>query len=232
MIFSAPVGGSPATRVAAVNLLTSLDFGGLVEARMMSLGVTSTVRLRRALRAGRGPVALAALMTAALAVSAVSGAAPDQTLPELRTVVSAGDPDWTVIWQASTSEDRGQFRLYSGPGLDSLQLVDIQQATPGLAGYRYRDGHTGVPGWYYQLRYVSSKGEELVLGSLRVEPVGLQSTPASIHLPAPVAKALPSGGPEFSLTSQQHVLPTNVAVADAARPEPDVPPPRCSQHEA
>jgi len=198
----------------------------------MTVGGTSAARLRRAIWAGREPLARAVLVIAVLAAIAAPAHALEQPLPELRRVVSASDPDWTVVWQASTAEDRGQFRLYSGPGLDSLQLVDIQQATPGLAGYRYRDGRTGVPGWYYQLRYVSSKGEELVLGSLRVDPVGLQSTPASIHLPAPVAKALPSTVPQFSLTSYRQSPPANLVVADHARPEPDVPPPRCSHQKA
>jgi hypothetical protein len=215
-----------------MNLLTLLDFGGLVEGPVMTGGGTSAARLRRAIWAGREPLARALLVIVTLAAIAAPAHALEQPLPELRRVVSVGDSDWTVVWRASTVEDRGQFRLYSGPGLDCLQLVDIQQATPGLAGYRYRDGRSGVPGWYYQLRYVNSKGDELVLGSLRVDPVGLQSTPASLHLPAPVAKALPSTGPQFSLTLQQHSLPINMVVADAARPEPDVPPPRCSQHEA
>jgi hypothetical protein len=214
-----------------MNLLTLNDFGGLVEVRVMTGGGMSAARLRRAIWAGREPLARALLMLVVLAAIAAPAYALDSP-PELRRVVSAGDPEWTVVWQASTSEDSGEFRLYSGPGLDSLQLVDIQQATPGLAGYRYRDGRTGVPGWYYQLRYVSSKGEELVLGSLRVEPVGLQSTPASLHLTAPVATALPAAGPEFSLTSDRQSPPASVAVADAAKPEPDVPPPRCSRHEA
>ena len=198
----------------------------------MTGGGTSAARLRRAFWAGREPLARALLVIAILAATAAPARALEQPLPELRRVVSFGDSDWTVVWRASTVEDRGQFRLYSGPGLDCLQLVDIQQATPGLAGYRYRDARSGVPGWYYQLRYVNSEGDELVLGSLRVDPVGLQSTPASIQLPAPVVKALASTVPQFSLTSQEHPLPTNMVVADAARPEPDVPPPRCSQHEA
>ena len=198
----------------------------------MTGGGMSAARLCRAIWAGREPLARALLVVVILAAIAAPAHALEQPLPELRRVVSFGDSDWTVVWRASTVEDRGQFRLYSGPGLDCLQLVDIQQATPGLAGYRYRDGRSGVPGWYYQLRYLNSKGEELVLGSLRVDPVGLQSTPASLHLAAPVAKALPSTGPQFLLTSLQQSLPTDVVVADAARPEPDVPPPRCSQHEA
>jgi hypothetical protein len=188
--------------------------------------------LRRAIWAGREPLARALLVIFILAAIAAPAHALEQPLPELRRVVSFGDSDWTVVWRASTVEDRGQFRLYSGPGLDCLQLVDIQQATPGLAGYRYRDARSGVPGWYYQLRYLNSKGEELVLGSLRVDPVGLQSTPASLHMPAPVATALPAAGPEFSLTSDRQSPPASVVVADAARPEPDVPPPRCSRHEA
>jgi len=192
----------------------------------MTGGGTSAARLGRAIWAGREPVARALLVIGILAAIATPTHALEQPLPELRRVVSFGDSDWTVVWRASTVEDRGQFRLYSGPALDSLQLVDIQQATPGLAGYRYRDARSGVPGWYYQLRYVNSKGDELVLGSLRVDPVGLQSTPASLHVPAPVAKALPAAAPQFSLTSQQHSLLINMVVADAARPEPDVPPPR------
>lgn len=194
----------------------------------MTGGGTSAARLCRAIWAGREPLARALLVIATLAAIAAPAHALEQPLPELRRVVSASDPEWTVVWQASTSEDSGQFRLYSGPGLDSLQLVDIQQATIGLAGYRYQDERSGVLGWYYQLRYVSSEGEELILGSLRVEPVGLQSTPASLHLTAPVATALPAAGPEFSLTSDRQSPPASVVVADAARPEPDVPPPRAA----
>ena len=216
-----------------MNPLTSLDFGGLLVVRVMIVGGTSAARLRRAIWAGREPLARALLVIVTLAAVAAPAHALEQPLPELRRVVSFGDSDWTVVWRASTVEDRGQFRLYSGPGLDSLQLVDIQQATPGLAGYRYRDARSGVPGWYYQLRYVNSKGDELVLGSLRVDPVGLQSTPASIHQVTPVAQALPAtAASEFSLVSVQQALPADMVVADAARPEPDVPPPRCSQHEA
>jgi len=216
-----------------MNPLTSLDFGGLLVVRVMIVGGTSAARLRRAIWAGREPLARALLVIVTLAAVAAPAHALEQPLPELRRVVSFGDSDWTVVWRASTVEDRGQFRLYSGPGLDCLQLVDIQQATPGLAGYRYRDARSGVPGWYYQLRYLNSKGEELVLGSLRVDPVGLQSTPASIHQVTPVAQALPAtAASEFSLVSVQQALPADMVVADAARPEPDVPPPRCSQHEA
>ncbi|PWB69102.1 MAG: hypothetical protein C3F15_15660 [Holophagae bacterium] len=193
----------------------------------------SAARLRRAIWAGREPLARVLLVIVALAAIAAPAHAREQPYPELRRVVSFGDSDWTVVWKASTAEDSGQFRLYSGPGLDCLKLVDIQQATPGLAGYRYRDGRSGVPGWYYQLRYLNSKGEELVLGSLRVDPVGLQSTPASIHQVAQVSTALPAATDfGFALSSLQQALPADMVVADAARPEPDVPPPRCSQHEA
>jgi hypothetical protein len=197
----------------------------------MILGGLSAARLRRAMRVGREPVARALLVIATV-VAVTAPAYALESPPELRRVVSAGDPDWTVVWRASTSEDSGQFRLYGGPALGSLQLVDIQPAALGPADYRYRDERSGVPGWYYQLRYLSSEGEELVLGSLRIDPVGLQPTPASIHLPAPVAKALPATGLQLSLTSDRHSPPASVVVADAARPEPDVPPPRCSRHEA
>jgi hypothetical protein len=215
-----------------MNPLTLHDFGGLVEARVMTGGGMSAARLCRAIWAGREPLARALLMIVVLVAIAAPAHALEQPLSELRRVVSAGDPEWTVVWQATTAEEHGQFRLYGGPALESLQLVNIQPAALGPAGYRYRDGRSGVPGWYYQLRYVGSEGEELVLGSLRIDPVGLQSTPASIHQPAPVAKALPSTGPQFALTSQQHALPANMVVADAARPAPDVPPPRCSHQEA
>ena len=199
----------------------------------MTGGGTSAARLRRAIWAGREPLARALLVVAALVAVTVPANALETPSPELRRVVSFGDSDWTVVWRASTAEERGEFRLSSGPGLDSLQLVDIQQATPGLAGYRYRDGRSGVPGWYYQLRYLNSKGEELVLGNLRVDPVGLQSTPASIHQPAPVANALPAAAaPGSALTSLELVLSADTVVADAARPEPDVPPPRRLQHGA
>ena len=192
----------------------------------MTGGGTSAARLCRAIWAGREPLARALLVIAILTAIAAPANALETPSTELRRVVSAGDPEWTVVWKATTAEEHGQFRLYGGPALESLQLVDIQPAALGPAGYRYRDGRSGVPGWYYQLRYVSSKGDELVLGSLRVDPVGLQSTPASLRVPAPVAKALPAAAPQFSLTSQQHSLLINMVVADAARPEPDVPPPR------
>ena len=198
----------------------------------MTGGGTSAARLCRAIWAGREPLARAVLLIVTLAAIAAPANALETPSTELRRVVSAGDPEWTVVWKATTAEEHGQFRLYGGPALESLQLVDIQPAALGAAGYRYRDERSGVPGWYYQLRYLSSKGEELVLGSLRVDPVGFQSTPASIHQPAPVAKALPSTGPQFALTCQQSVLPANTVVADAARPEPDVPPPRCFHQDA
>ena len=196
----------------------------------MTPGVMSGGRRRRALWAGRRPLALVVLVLAGMAVMAVPSAAFEQPTPELRRVVSFGDSDWTVVWRASTAEESGQFRLYSGPALESLQLVDIQQATRGLAGYRFRDGRSAIPGWYYQLRYVSSKGVELILGSLRVDPVGLQTTPVSIHVPAPVAQSLPAAiGFDFALISLEQALPADVVVANAARPEPDVPPPRRPQ---
>ena len=184
-------------------------------------------RLCRAMRVGREPVACVCLVIATLLVVTAPASALESP-PELRRVVSAGDPEWTVVWQATTAEEHGQFRLYGGPALGSLQLVDIQPAARGLAGYRFRDEHSGVPGWYYQLRYVSSEGEELVLGSLRIDPVGLQPTPASIFVPAPVAKAMPCTAPLLWLTSQRQSLPADEAVANSARPEPDVPPPRAA----
>jgi hypothetical protein len=50
---------------------------------------------------------------------------------------------------------------------------------------------------------------------------------------APVAQALPAtAASEFSLVSVQQALPADMVVADAARPEPDVPPPRCPRLEA
>ena len=197
----------------------------------MTGGGTSAARLCRAIWAGREPLARALLVIAILTAIAAPANALETPSTELRRVVSAGDPEWTVVWKATTAEEHGQFRLYGGPALESLQLVDIQPAALGPAGYRFRDERSGVPGWYYQLRYVSSEGEELVLGSLRVDPVGLQSTPASIHQPAPVAKALPSTGPQFALASHRQPPAADVMVADNARPEPDVPPPRCSRHE-
>jgi len=196
----------------------------------MTGGGMSAARLRRAIWAGREPLARLLLVIGILAVITAPAPALEQPLPELRRVVSFGDSDWTVVWRASTAEESGQFRLYSGPALESLQLVDIQQATRGLAGYRFRDGRSAIPGWYYQLRYVSSKGVELILGSLRVDPVGLQTTPVSIHVPAPVAQSLPAAiGFDFALISLEQALPADVVVANAARPEPDVPPPRRPQ---
>ncbi len=198
----------------------------------MTGGGMPAARLRRAIWAGREALARALLVIAILAAIAAPANALETPSPELRRVVSAGDPEWTVVWQATTAEEHGQFRLYGGPALESLQLVDIQPAALGPAGYRYRDERSGVPGWYYQLRYLNSKGEELVLGSLRVEPVGLQSTPASIHQSAPVVKALPSTGPQLALASHRQPPAADVMVADDARPEPDVPPPRCFHQDA
>ena len=165
-------------------------------------------------------------MLAAVTAVAVPASALQQAAPELRRVVSAGDPDWTVVWQATTAEGHGQFRLYGGPGLDSLQLVDVQQATPGVAGYRFQDGRVGVPAWYYQLRYVGPKGEELVLGSLRVDLIGLRPAPASVSVAAQLVTTLPSTGPPLALASRRQPPPPSIPVADGARPEPDVPPPR------
>ena len=167
-------------------------------------------------------------MLAAVTAVAVPAFALQQAAPELRRVVSAADPDWTVVWQATTAEGHGQFRLYGGPGLDSLQLVDVQQAAPGVAGYRYRDTRIGVPAWYYQLRYVGPKGEELVLGSLRVEVVGLRPAPASASVPAQVVTALPATGAPLTLASHRQPPPANVALAENDKPEPDVPPPRAA----
>jgi len=168
------------------------------------------------------------LTVAALAAIVAPAGALEQPPLELRRVVSAGDPDWTVVWQATTAEGHGQFRLYGGPGLDSLQLVDVQQATPGVAGYRFQDGIVGVPAWYYQLRYVGPKGEELVLGSLRVDLIGLRPALASANVPAQLVTTLPSTGPPLALASRRQPPPPSIPVADGARPEPDVPPPRAA----
>jgi len=199
-------------------------FGGLVQASVSVSGVTSGARPGRA--AGRGLVPRVLIVLAAVTAVAVPASALQQAAPELRRVVSAGDPDWTVVWQAATAEGHGQFRLYGGPGLDSLQLVDVQQATPGVAGYRFQDGRVGVPAWYYQLRYVGPKGEELVLGSLRVDLIGLRPAPASVSVAAQLVTTLPSTGPPLALASRRQPPPPSIPVADGARPEPDVPPPR------
>jgi hypothetical protein len=172
------------------------------------------------------------VVLAAVTAVAMPASALQQAAPELRRVVSAGDPDWTVVWQATTAEGHGQFRLYGGPGLDSLQLVDVQQATPGVAGYRFQDGRVGVPAWCYQLRYVGPKGEELVLGSLRVDLVGLRPASASVTALAQAATALPATGAPLMLASHRQPPPANAALADDDRPEPDVPPPRAAASSA
>lgn len=175
---------------------------------------------------GRATAFAVVVTTVVLAVSAPA-AGLDRVEPERHRVLSATHGEWTVFWHATTAEDRGQFRLYGGPSLDSLELVDVRPATRGPAGYRYRNGRTPVSGWYYQLRYITSEGRELVLGSLRVDVVGLQPSPASIVTLAPGGKALQAvAAPELVLSPEAGWMPADVPVADAPRPEPDVPPPR------
>lgn len=154
---------------------------------------------------------------------APAGSAP---LRESRRVVASSDSAWTVHWRARTSERGGQFRLYRGAGPDALQIVDIQQAAAGLNSYRFDDAPDGLARRYYQLRYVGSKGEELILASLRVETAGLQSTPGSLELPPPVAKALPAARPLLAVVRARQAPPSSTAPDEGDRPEPDVPPPR------
>jgi len=149
---------------------------------------------------------------------------------EIHEVAAAVDPTWTIHWQAKTSERGGQFRLYSGTDLDNLRIVDIQQAVAGFGGYRFRHASSGGSQSVYQLRYVTSAGRELVLANLRVHRVGLQQAPGSIgELPGPAAKALSETGVLLALICDPQELPTDVRLAEAQRPEPEVPPPRGHQ---
>lgn len=148
---------------------------------------------------------------------------------ETRQVTAAAEPAWTVHWRAKTNELGGQFRLYRGADLETLEIVDIQAAAAGLGSYRYRD----VPGeltWqYYQLRYVSSAGREVVLGLLRVDRVGLQHAPGTVvELSGFGAKALVEREPPWMASGARLPLPGDVTDHGSRRPEPEVPPPRGS----
>jgi hypothetical protein len=112
-----------------------------------------------------------------------------------------------------------------------MRIVDIQHAAPGLRGYRYRQSRGVSLVNYIQLRYVTSAGREVVLASVRVHHVELQRVPASfVELTGPGATALHENcnGAPFSSTSSPQALPKNYRLAEADRPEPEVPPPRAA----
>jgi len=142
-------------------------------------------------------------------------------------VVAAVDPAWTIHWQAKTSERGGEFRLYGGADAATLRLVDIQQAATGLGGYRFRNAAAGFSWSFYQLRYKTSTGHEVVLANVRVHQVGLHQAPGSVvEAPSSGGKAFSQTGAPFALAFRAQPLPTHVRLEESQRPEPEVPPPR------
>ena len=169
----------------------------------------------------------ATLLAVVLLPILTTTAAHPEPACDIHEVVASAASTWTVSWQARTSENGGQFRLYTGTDLDNLRIVDIQRATAGLGGYRYQDASSGASWSFYQLRYVTSSGREVVLANLRVHRVGLQHAPGSIgELPGPGAKALSESVSLLALTSDLQAPPSDVLLVQTKRPEPEVPPPR------
>ena len=179
-------------------------------------------RLFPALRRQAPIAALAAFL-----VVLVPGSAASEPLREIRRVVSSSDPAWTVHWQARISERGGQFRLYRGADPDNLVIVDIQQAAAGLNSYRFDDQPDGLARRYYQLRYVGSAGQEVVLARLRVDRTGLEPAPGTVlELAGPGAKALAEAAEPWSASFRRRPVRTEGTRSSGHPPLPEVPPPR------
>jgi len=145
---------------------------------------------------------------------------------DIRYHVVFGSRDWTVRWQAEAFEQGGLYRLYAGRSQHSLSLVDVQHAVRGIGSYQYSDGPDGSTQLYYQLRYVAPDGDELVLGTLRLDLEGVVPLPVSVELDGPGIKALHEVWSSLSLTSNRITQYRVAGLPKAEPPRPEVPPPR------
>jgi len=170
--------------------------------------------------------ALPLLVVSSFFAVASPAAAVAELPQDIRYHVVFGSRNWTVRWQARAFEQGGLYRLYAGQSRDSLRLVDVQNAVRGIGSYQFSDGPDGSTQLYYQLRYLIPDGEELVLGTLRLDLEGLGSLPVSVELGGPGLKALHEVWSPLSLASNRLVRTLEAGLPRAEPPRPEVPPPR------
>ncbi len=137
-----------------------------------------------------------------------------------------GQDGWTVRWQARTSDEDGVFRLYAGQCLGSLRVIDLQQANAGNGNYQYMGMPGGSASFFYQLRYVGNDGDEIVLGTMRVDLEGMGKSPATIDSGGRDLKALHEAWLQPALISKSRASIESTVLPEATAPEPEVPPPR------
>jgi len=128
-------------------------------------------------------------------------------------------------WSAGSVTNRGEWRIYRGPGLDDLEFVDSTPARYGQASYRFDARRPLIDREYFQLRYQTDDGSETVLATVLL--VGTELSTVMQPLPdgpAAAADTIDPGWEPPDVTSdlniQAYVLPPG------DRPEPAVPPPR------
>lgn len=170
--------------------------------------------------------ALPLLVLSSLLAVAAPAAATEELSREIRRNVVFGQRGWTVRWQARAFEQGGFYRLYVGRSQDSLRLVDVQHTVRGVGNYRYNDRLDGSARLYYQLRYVAPGGEELILGTLRLDLDGVGSIPASVWQERSDFKALHEEWSSLSLASTRLGEQPEAGLPKAESAQPEVPPPR------
>ncbi len=170
--------------------------------------------------------ALPLLVLSSLFAVASPAAATAQLSQEIRRNVVFGQRGWTIRWQARAFEPGGFYRLYVGQSQDNLRLVDVQQSVLGIGNYQYSDGPDGATQLYYQLRYVAQGGDELILGTLRLDLDGVGSLPASIGQDGSDFKALHEVGSPLSLVSKRLAHQPEAGLPKTESAQPEVPPPR------
>ena len=130
-------------------------------------------------------------------------------------------------WDAGSTTDRGEWRIYRGRGLDGLRLVDHAPARRGQIRYRYEARHPLDGREYFQLTYRDDDGGETVMATILL--VGTEFTSALPPLPDGPPPALFSTSPGWVSPGLQPDADGLSAISPLGdRPKPLVPPPRAA----
>lgn len=160
----------------------------------------------------------------------------DETSPEVRIpaadqqsfVLPTGHGSHHVVkWQARTNGTGGEFRLYHGENSASLQLAAVEQANHGENNYQVLAPTPGGPPPYFELRYISQEGIEVVLVSAHIHKHRYQNWPETQAEPGRNGSDAVVYRPWFAaLSTELGHGPILLPERSLPGPEPETPPPR------
>lgn len=127
-------------------------------------------------------------------------------------------------WQVGSRTDQGEWRIYRGPDLENIRLIDATPAQQGRVSYQWEASRPLADREYFQLRYLADDGTETVMASVLL--VGTE-----FHTVIP---PLPDGPPPVHFPTSSGWMPSGSALKSSSldgvplqseRPSPEVPPP-------